>query len=552
MGIASKAIPKPTPLDILRPLPVTAETEADLVRLALSLGAAEVGGPLSAAETALLQSASLEKRSVPESMASLARDAILAGEDPLGDCFCRLRPPATRRQLGAVFTPKELIAPMLDWALLLKPQRLIDAGAGSGRFAGAAARADSRLTIVAVDVDPLACVLTRATLAAVGHRRSRVINEDYTRCALPSSEGMTAFVGNPPYVRHHHLTPALKAWAQSAARQVGRSISGLAGLHAYFFLATALKGQRGDIGCFVTSSEWLDVNYGSVIRELLLNDLGGISIHVLEPTALPFERTATTAAVTCFRMGSRPRTVRLRQLKTVDELKTLTDGEPIVRQRLEEAKRWTPLIRARRELPEGYVELGELCRVHRGAVTGANSTWITQPAKTDLPAEVLFRSVTKARELFDAGFAMTELDHLRCVIDLPEDLDALDPEDRRLVERFLQQAKRLGAADGYVARYRRKWWSVGLREPAPILTTYMARRPPAFVRNPAGARHINIAHGIYPRESLPERALDRIAAALRNLVSVQDGRTYAGGLTKFEPKEVERLPIPDLPVLLAP
>jgi len=198
------------------------------------------------------------------------------------------------------------------------------------------------------------------------------------------------------------------------------------------------------------------------------------------------------------------------------------------------------------------VELGELCRVHRGAVTGANSTWITQPAKTDLPAEVLFRSVTKARELFDAGFAMTELDHLRCVIDLPEDLDALDPEDRRLVERFLQQAKRLGAADGYVARYRRKWWSVGLREPAPILTTYMARRPPAFVRNPAGARHINIAHGIYPRESLPERALDRIAAALRNLVSVQDGRTYAGGLTKFEPKEVERLPIPDLPVLLAP
>lgn len=44
--------------------------------------------------------------------------------------------------------------------------------------------------------------------------------------------------------------------------------------------------------------------------------------------------------------------------------------------------------------------------------------------------------------------------------------------------------------------------------------------------------------------------------AMRNLVeylatctSVTDGRTYAGGLTKFEPKEMERLPIPDLAML---
>ena len=31
----------------------------------------------------------------------------------------------------------------------------------------------------------------------------------------------------------------------------------------------------------------------------------------------------------------------------------------------------------RTEAAEDWVELGELCRVHRGAVTGANSTWIT-------------------------------------------------------------------------------------------------------------------------------------------------------------------------------
>ena len=87
---------------------------------------------------------------------------------------------------------------------------------------------------------------------------------------------------------------------------------------------------------------------------------------------------------------------------------------------------------------------------------------------------------------------------------------------------------------------------MGLRPPAPILCTYMARRPPAFVRNRCGARHLNIAHGLYPRETLPPAVLDSLAAWLRNNVGVAAGRTYAGGLTKFEPKELERIPIPKL------
>jgi hypothetical protein len=85
---------------------------------------------------------------------------------------------------------------------------------------------------------------------------------------------------------------------------------------------------------------------------------------------------------------------------------------------------------------------------------------------------------------------------------------------------------------------------VALRAPAPILCTYMARRPPAFVRNLCGARHINIAHGLYPREEMPDALLDALAAFLRENVAQAAGRTYAGGLTKFEPKEMERIAVP--------
>ena len=40
--------------------------------------------------------------------------------------------------------------------------------------------------------------------------------------------------------------------------------------------------------------------------------------------------------------------------------------------------------------------------------------------------------------------------------------------------------------------------------------------------------------------------LDALAAYLRTSVSTASGRTYAGGLTKFEPREMERLVVPGL------
>ena len=88
----------------------------------------------------------------------------------------------------------------------------------------------------------------------------------------------------------------------------------------------------------------------------------------------------------------------------------------------------------------------------------------------------------------------------------------------RAIERFYAKAKSLGADTGYVATNRRAWWSVGLRAAAPILTTYMARRPPAFVHNRAEARHLNIAHGIYPRESFGQTVLDNLVAYSRKSV----------------------------------
>jgi hypothetical protein len=276
-----------------------------------------------------------------------------------------------------------------------------------------------------------------------------------------------------------------------------------------------------------------------------LGPLGATDIHLIEPTALPFADADTTAAITCFELGARPASVRLRRVQSLEALAPLEGGRPQRRERLEAAQRWTPFTRPARKERRGLVELGELCRVHRGQVTGANKIWIAGEHSAGLPDSVLFPTVTKARDLFAAGAVLCDSASLRLVIDLPADLDRLPRAAKQSIERFLRVARGMGAHQGFIARHRKAWWAVGLRTPAPILATYMARRPPAFVRNLADVRHINIAHGLYPREPMPDHALTALARYLSTTTSVTEGRTYSGGLTKFEPKEMERLLVPE-------
>lgn len=526
-------------------------TLSDLIRLAVALGADAVGGPLSQAEADLIREAAQGGIVPNPRIVTAAAEAIVRGADPLGEMFYGLRDAAARRSSGAIYTPDLIVEPMIQWALSAQPSRVVDAGSGSGRYTAAVLRKARSMPLVAVDLDPVATLMTRAAAAVLGATDVSVKNDDFTTIALPQIDGTTAFVGNPPYLRHHQLPASTKAWAQAASRELGHKISGLAGLHAFFYLAVAKMGKPGDVGCFVTSAEWLDVNYGSIIRNLLTDALGGEEIHVVEPQAMPFEGTATTAAVVQFRLGQVPRAIGFRSIDSLDQLAPLSKSQsPVARERLIEAPRWSVFIKTRVHVPEGYVELGELVRVHRGTVTGANATWVTSDLP-NLPKSVLYPSITRARELFAAGRTLSTTANLKNVIDIPSDLDLFDAAERKAIDRFLRAAKKSMVHQGYVAKNRRAWWSVGLKPAAPILATYMARRPPAFVRNDAEARHINIAHGLYPRQSMSPEELRVLADALSTSVSLSQGRTYAGGLTKFEPREMERLTIPDLDTLMS-
>lgn len=524
-----------------------------LAAVACALGATGCGGPLSAAEADLV-AAALDCEP-PDAPAVEALDAaIRAGNDPLGELLYRLRPAADRRLVGAFYTPPAIVEAMLDWALSRDVCRVVDPGCGSGRFVAAVVRRHPVTPVLAIDADPLATVLTRATLAVLGARDARVLHRDYLTLTLPPVSGRTAFVGNPPYVRHHTLSPEVKAWAQRAGRQLGLAVSGLTGLHGLFFLATALHARSGDAGCFVTSAEWLDTGYGAALRELLTSRLGLQGLTLIDPRTTPFDGAMTTALITRF-VDRRPTcAVALQRQESAERIHLGQDCSTAPLEEMAAARRWGPYLRAKHQPLPGAADrptatLSRYARVHRGIATGANDYFVLSRTRAaDLGILQWCRPViARAEEIINAAGVIRDSPDRLVLLVAPRDLDRAAHPALDAYLRDGEHAWRDGkpVAARYLPSHRTPWWYLGPAVAPAIVVSYMARQAPAFAANPDGLLLLNIAHGIWPHAALSAEQIERFAAHLNGIrASLRgQGRTYQGGLEKFEPRELEAVAV---------
>lgn len=478
-----------------------------------------------------------------ESDAELIADAIRSGGDPLGDAYMLSNAPGIRRSSGETYTPHAVVRSMLETAKGIRmPDRVVDAGCGSGRFAVTAALMFPEARIVAVDASPMATLMTKAAVSVLGLQdRVNVRCGDFTTMRLAKSRlgESTLWLGNPPYVRHHDISQKSKEWFARSASELGYKASGLSGLHAYFILAIAKRLEPNDFGVLITSAEWLDVKYGDFVRKLLVGELGMLSLSLYDKSQSLFAGTDTTSVVFSFDAQSSGNAVRDVSLTLVSDV---VHELAIPLSELSSCQRWSTLFSGPiGEPPEGYVRLGDFARVHRGIVTGNNKFWVRAfDARIGVPTVPV---VSHARELMDCKGKLNS-SRLSKLIVLPTDIDALEGETASAARNLINEGRRLGVDKGYIAKGRKCWWSIPIGEPAAILMTYMARRAPRFVVNESGIRSLNVVHGIYPMIDMSQRAIINLVDYLNSSVSLSDGRVYSGGLTKFEPREVENLWVP--------
>jgi hypothetical protein len=190
--------------------------------------------------------------------------------------------------------------------------------------------------------------------------------------------------------------------------------------------------------------------------------------------------------------------------------------------------RWT------RPPPSGP-RLGALFRARRGVATGANDFFVLAPARARalrLPERVLRPCVAGPRDLAPRRL-----------------LTVGRGEPGRALRAYLAEGEAAGLHRRYLCRSRDPWYRIEEIEPAPLLVGYMARGGVRVFGNRAGAIHLNLLHGIYPRPGTPARAVARLRRYLESpagqAAAVAAARRYAGGLVKLEPRDVEDIVVPE-------
>lgn len=136
----------------------------------------------------------------------------------------------------------------------------------------------------------------------------------------------------------------------------------------------------GGIAAWLVPSEFMDVNYGSVLKDFLMDRVTLIRVHRFAPDDVQFGDALVSSAVVVFRKTS-PGPNHVVEFTFGNTLAEPDANEVLAHDRLRESRKWTVYSNHakndRRTLGDGHgPTLGDFFRVKRGITTGCNKFFV--------------------------------------------------------------------------------------------------------------------------------------------------------------------------------
>lgn len=473
-----------------------------------------------------------------------------------------------RRKFGQFATPFELAREIVDYGLALLNDNeisFLEPAFGTGSFYSALL---SEIPQFAKDIKSAVGIELDDQYYSAAHElwgdsNINLVNTDFT-----AAKGgiVNLLISNPPYVRHHYIGKEQKLkLAELIKNEIGLSIFGLAGLYCYFILL-AHKWLAPDAICgWLIPSEFMDVNYGSILKQYLLDNVHLLRIHRYDPEECKFDDALVSSCVVWFKneLVLDNYDIEFSYGGTHENSKV---SRRIDKNSLKKCRKWT-LFPEKETINILYEKidiatLGDYFNITRGLATGDNDFFILSKEKIKaLGLDMTFFTpilpsprYLKSNEIFCDSKGYPQLDPqyflLNCT--LPEDeLKVNYPS----IWHYLSSGKEI-TAQKYLCKNRKVWYFQESRSVTPFLCSYMGRgkgnysAPFRFILNHTNAIATNSYLMLYPKAFLKEAIsqspdiLHKVWEVLTNITAGDlecEGRVYGGGLKKIEPKELSNV-----------
>jgi methylase of polypeptide subunit release factors len=466
--------------------------------------------------------------------------------------LAKMRARAERQQLGQFFTPEPLADYLARLVLAGKPHTVLDPAVGGGRLLRAL---PATVTRFGLDIDRVAVDLARASLPT----GVELAEGDFLDAAAwPLSEPtFDAIIANPPYIRHHRLSPAQKARRDELNQRLSIQLSAYADYYVYFFCEAVRRLNPGGRLAFVTPALFLDARYGDALKALLMREGTIELITVFDHNRGVFAEARTAAAVTVFTKQPSRRHILFREAEFNGRVDHLTARRLNPRE-LAPTTSWRIHLPSRAVAPTPAratyaVRLGDVLRLRRGLATGSNQFFCLTEAErraAGISEDYVRPVLVSGRNLPERTFTPTDWQERFERGDRVWLLWCTEP-----IERIRSARLRAYLADGEAKGIHlrtmcqrakaRPWYAVEDVAPPDYLFTYMSKRSLRFIENTAGVRALTALLCGWVKPGVdPDWARDLITSTAASDALTAAAQDLGEGLRKIEPRRLADVRLP--------
>ncbi len=500
-----------------------------------------------------------------------------------------------RRKLGQFWTPDHIAEFMVELSLENNPRNILDPCIGPGTFVYALQKisCEFRGNLTGVELHPLLYEICKVNLYNSQYETEIIQGDFLTKpvnsfnysihdfSALTSKKGLDSYlqskingfdciVCNPPYSRHHMISPKIKEEIGNEIEHCfGGKFNRISSLFIYFILKSLKLLIKNGRMVFITPTIIFESRNSNYLKEILKDRYKIPYIIVFHHSINVFPGVDTAGCIFTVE-GKKPQETDVTKLlilkkwttkeKILNYLKIesneafeWSDGKLYSKKQteLDPERNWTRTEAFSNHVKKDkLVELSSFFKVMRGIATGNNDFFTfnnEELANHKIKPEYVVPTLTKTRYVqkyifLEEDFKLLQNENRKVwLLNIQQEIKNI--QDQNLLN-YLEFGLKQDVHKGSLVKMRRFWYKSEKRDVPFFLYTYLSRGNPRFILNEAQVRPLNTFLMIYPKSNkkLSEEILtlfwvilnsNTTTLSLRNV-----GRCYGGDTLKLEPREM--------------
>lgn len=453
------------------------------------------------------------------------------------------------KQTGSFYTPKKLVKFMSEYAMSRYETGIVlEPSVGDGRFIDKLKKYNCHIDAVELDESKIKKLYKKKV------DKVHLINQNFIKYALDSTQRYDLIIGNPPYITKKMLSEYDRKLSLKLIKHWSLPESIFQNLWVSFVLGAVklLKEKTGAI-FFVLPFEFLQVHYAEKLRRFLEERFNIIEITTFQESVFSdIEQDVCLVYLTnC--LGQEP-IVKYTTVKSIDNFKPIEYSEI---KRNKPLSKWSNSIlnddeiELLKKLSNQYTRVASIGDISPGIVTGANSFFILKRSVVEkLGCQEYVIPIVQKSSTIGNMLVYTEDDY-KSLLDsennaLMLNLNGVDRSSFTTeLNEYILEGESAEINTRYKCSQRKRWYDVPIISSGDLMFFKRYNKLPRLMINEPKVFTTDISYNIRLYDRFDAKS---VAFCFYNSLTITlceyNGRFYGGGVGELVPSEFKSLCIP--------